>query len=73
MNYRIVKEYTWWSTAFDMGTPQYLFWDEEEDHFEVGSYGTARNHLWVFTEEWVQKLRDEHSCFDKEFMLEEAK
>lgn len=72
--YRIVKKsITWWTSVFDRYGPVFLYWDEETDHFEVGSHGSARKHKWLFTKEEIDNIRCDFPEFDDNFMLDKVK
>ena len=71
MNYRIVKRCDWWTNIFTTGLPQYLYFDFDLEHFEVGGYTLARKHKWIFTKEEVKAMQKEPG-FENEFFVEEV-
>ena len=72
--YRIVKKsITWWTSFFDNHSPSFLYWDEETDHFEVGSHGAARKHKWTFTTVEIEAIKYDFPDFDDNFMVEKVK
>ena len=70
MKYRIVKRCCWWTNIFTTGLPQFLYFDFDTEHFEVGSYGLARRHKWIFDKEELDEISKEPG-FKDEFFVEE--
>lgn len=72
MKYRIVKKECWWTNIFTTGTPKFLYYDFDLDHFEVGSYSTARKSKWEFSKKEVDMMSKEYNI-DEEFLVEEVR
>lgn len=73
MLYRIIKKRCWWTGIFDTGTPQYLYWDERLERFEVGSVACClRCGRYKFTKEEIVQMRKDYNL-DDEFLIEEVK
>ena len=70
MLYRIIKRPSWWTSIFTTGTPQFLYYDFDLEHFEVGSYGVARRYKWKFEKGELLAIRKESPNFDEEFLVE---
>lgn len=72
MKYRIVKTSTWWTSMYDTGMPQFLYYDYDLEHFEVANYKVARSGKWEFTKEELRKLAEDYYIND-EFMIESVR
>lgn len=72
MKYRVVKKKSWWSSIFDTGTPQFLYYDFDLESFEVAGYKVAREYKWEFDEEEIASLRMNEG-FDSEFFVENVR
>lgn len=69
--YRIIKKPSWWTCLHDYASPQFLYWWQENEHFEIGSYATARNNKWEFTEEEITQIKKDYPDIENEFMIRE--
>lgn len=67
--FQIKKTITWWEKR-----ELYLYWcyNHDEMGYKVGPLEEARLHKFNFRQEEVEKLRLEHSDFDKDFIVEES-
>ena len=72
MLYRIVKRATWWTTIFDNGLPQFLYYDYDLDHFEVAGYQVARRYKWLYTKEEIDQFLKDFNL-DDEFLIEQVR
>lgn len=71
MRYRLVKMSSWWTSIFDTGRPQFLYYDFELEHFEVASYAVVRNQKWEFTKEELECMKKEYDL--SEFLIESVR
>lgn len=69
--YRIVKKPSWWTLMHDYSQPQFLYWWQEREHFEIGCYASARNHKWEFTEEEIEQIKKDYPDIENEFLIRE--
>lgn len=67
--YRIVKKPVWWTIMFHTEQPQFLYWDERIDHFDVGCYSTVRTHKWTFSKEEVKQIEKDYPDIRNNFMI----
>lgn len=71
--YRIIKRRCWWTSVFDTSSPQFLYWDEQLEKFEVGSIETCmRNGRYIFAADEVEQMALDYNLSD-EFIIEEVK
>ena len=70
--YRIVKKCSWWSSIFDTGQPQFLYYDYDTEHFEVAGYPVARRYKWIFNEGELELIQKEFNLRE-EFIIENVK
>ena len=57
---RLLLKPLWFSSIYDSGTPKYLYFDEETEHFEVGCMSEARQHTWEFIDEDVEQMQKDY-------------
>ena len=71
MSKRLLLKPLWFTSAFS-NTPTYLYFNEQEDTFEVGCRAQARKHKFEFSEEEIKQMGKD---FDLSFFraLEEGK
>ena len=71
--YRIVKKPSWWTCLYDTSQPQFLYWWQDRERFEVGSYSSARKQKWEFTEEEVSQILKDYPDIENEFLIRKEK
>lgn len=69
MIYRIVKKTCWWTSIFDTGQPQFLYYDFDLERFEIAGYSAVRGYKWEFTKEEVEALSKDYDL-ESEFLIE---
>lgn len=69
MKYRIVKKACWWTNIFTTGQPQFLYYDFDLEHFEVGAYKTASKGKWEFSKKEIDMISKEYNI-DEEFFVD---
>lgn len=72
MKYRIIKKECWWTSIFTTGTPQFLYYDFDLEHFEVGTYKLASRYKWEFSKEDLKVIGKDYSLED-EFFIERVR
>lgn len=71
--FRVIKQSSWWTSVYDTGSPQYLYYDYDLERFEVGSIGACyRNGKYIFSEEEIKQIKKDYNI-NEEFILEEVK
>lgn len=57
---RLLLKRLWFSSVYDPYAPNYLYYDEETEHFEVGCRAEARQHIWEFTDEEIEQMQKDY-------------
>lgn len=71
MRYRLVKLTSWWTSAYDTGRSQFLYYDFNLDRFEVANYNVVRRHKWEFSAEELAMMQKEFNL--SEFLVEKVR
>lgn len=72
MKYRIIKKDCWWTSVFTTGTPQFLYYDFDMEHFEVGTYRLASRYKWEFSKEDLDIMKRDYNL-DDEFFIDRVR
>jgi len=72
VKYRIIKRDCWWTSIFTTGVPQFLYYDFDLEHFEIGAYKVASRYKWEFSKEDLDIMKKDYDL-DGEFLIERVR
>lgn len=59
MNVRLRLRTPWFTHLYD-NSPVYLYWSDVTEDFEIATYGTARKHKFIFSEDELAQMKKDY-------------